>query len=88
LPRSRLKRRSGTSGTSVYTATIENSSPNLWYIPGHRFNWGPGADDAAPGFVAGLAAVHRKLEEAIRYIERNPKLVKSITSFPYIVKSL
>jgi hypothetical protein len=30
----------------------------------------------------------RKLEEAILYIERNPKLVKSITSFPYIVKSL
>jgi hypothetical protein len=32
-------------------------------------------------------AVHRKLEEAILYIERNPKLVRSITSFPYIVKS-
>ena len=35
-----------------------------------------------------IDAVHRKLEEAILYIERNPKLVKSITSFPYIVKSL
>ena len=32
-----------------------------------------------------IDAVHRKLEEAILYIERNPKLVKSITSFPYIV---
>ena len=31
--------------------------------------------------------VHAKLEEAALYIERNPKLVKSITSFPYIVKS-
>ena len=31
--------------------------------------------------------MHRKLEEAILYIERNPKLVRSITSFPYIVKS-
>ena len=29
-----------------------------------------------------------KLEEAALYIERNPKLVKSITSFPYIVRSL
>ena len=34
-----------------------------------------------------INAVHRKLEEAILYIERNPKLVRSITSFPYIVKS-
>ena len=33
-------------------------------------------------------AVRTKLEEAILYIERNPKTVKSITSFPYIVKSL
>jgi hypothetical protein len=29
-----------------------------------------------------------KLKEAILYIERNPKLVQSITSFPYIVNSL
>jgi hypothetical protein len=34
-----------------------------------------------------INAVHRKLEEAILYTERNPKLVRSITSFPYIVKS-
>ena len=32
--------------------------------------------------------VDAKLEEAALYIERNPKLVKSITSFPYIVRSL
>jgi putative transposase len=32
--------------------------------------------------------VYTKLEEAAFYIERNPKLVKSITSFPYIVKSI
>ena len=32
--------------------------------------------------------VYNKLEEAALYIERNPKLVKSITSFPYIVRSL
>ena len=29
-----------------------------------------------------------KLEEATLYIERNPKMVKSITSFPYIVGSM
>jgi hypothetical protein len=32
--------------------------------------------------------VHRKLEEAILYIERNPELVRSITGFPYIVTSI
>lgn len=35
-----------------------------------------------------MNAVYAKLEEAALYIERNPKLVKSITSFPYIVRSL
>ena len=35
-----------------------------------------------------MDAVRTKLDEAILYIERNPKTVKSITSFPYIVKSL
>jgi putative transposase len=34
-----------------------------------------------------IDAVRAKLEEAVLYIERNPKLVKSITSFPYIAKS-
>jgi hypothetical protein len=28
--------------------------------------------------------VNAKLDEAVLYIERNPKVVKSITSFPYI----
>ena len=32
--------------------------------------------------------VNAKLDEAAFYIERNPTLVKSITSFPYIAKSL
>jgi hypothetical protein len=32
--------------------------------------------------------VYGKLEEAALYIRRNPKIVKSITSFPYIAKSL
>jgi hypothetical protein len=32
--------------------------------------------------------VYAKLEDAALYIERNPPLVKSITSFPYIAKSL
>ena len=32
--------------------------------------------------------VCEKLEEAALYIERNPKMVKSITSFPYIVGSM
>jgi transposase len=34
-----------------------------------------------------IDAVRAKLEQAIVYIERNPKIVKSITSFPYIRKS-
>jgi len=34
-----------------------------------------------------MAEVHEKLEEAILYVDRNPKLVKSITSFPYIARS-
>ena len=34
-----------------------------------------------------MAEVHEKLEDAILYVDRNPNLVKSITSFPYIVKS-
>jgi transposase len=34
-----------------------------------------------------MHAVHAKLKEAILYIERNPELVRSITSFPYIVNS-
>jgi len=29
----------------------------------------------------------KKLKDAILYIKRNPKVVKSITSFPYIAKS-
>jgi DDE superfamily endonuclease len=34
-----------------------------------------------------MNAVHAKLEQAILYVESNPKTVKSITSFPYIVRS-
>jgi transposase len=34
-----------------------------------------------------IDAVCQKLHEAILYIERNPEIVKSITSFPYIAKS-
>ena len=32
--------------------------------------------------------VRAKLKQAILYIERNPAIVRSITSFPYIIKSL
>ena len=32
--------------------------------------------------------VRAKLQQAVLYIERNPNLVRSITSFPYIVNSL
>ena len=35
-----------------------------------------------------IDAVRAKLKQAILYIERNPKLVRSITSFPYIATSL
>ena len=35
-----------------------------------------------------IDAVRAKLKQAILYIERNNKLVQSITSFPYIVNSL
>jgi len=32
--------------------------------------------------------VYEKLVEAALYIERNPEMVKSMTSFPYIMNSL
>jgi hypothetical protein len=32
--------------------------------------------------------VYAKLEEAVLYIEYNPNVIKSITSFPYIARSL
>jgi hypothetical protein len=35
-----------------------------------------------------MSEVNAKLDEAALYIERNPPLVKSITSFSYIAKSL
>jgi hypothetical protein len=35
-----------------------------------------------------IDAVRAKLKQAILYIERNPAMVKSITTFPYIAKSL
>ena len=35
-----------------------------------------------------MDGVRAKLKQAILYIERNLKLVRSITSFPYIVNSL
>src|SRR5690242_4534788 len=35
-----------------------------------------------------IDAVRAKLKQAILYMERNPKLIRSITSFPYIVNSL
>jgi transposase len=34
-----------------------------------------------------IDAVRAKLKQAVLYIERNPTMVKSITSFPYIRKS-
>lgn len=34
-----------------------------------------------------IDAVRAKLHQAILYVERNPELVKSITTFPYIAKS-
>ena len=35
-----------------------------------------------------MDAVQAKLRQGILYIERNPELVKSITTFPYIAKSI
>jgi transposase len=35
-----------------------------------------------------MDAVHQKLKEAVLYIQHNPQIVKSITCFPYIIKSL
>jgi hypothetical protein len=35
-----------------------------------------------------IDAVRAKLKEAILYMERKPEIVKSITSFPHILKSL
>jgi hypothetical protein len=37
--------------------------------------------------IKSINEVHRKLEEAVLYVERDPRTVKSITSFPYIAKS-
>jgi transposase len=34
-----------------------------------------------------MDAVRAKLKQAVLYMERNPKLVRSITSFPYIANS-
>jgi hypothetical protein len=39
------------------------------------------------GSFKSMDEVYDKLEEAALYLERNPALVKSITSFPYIAKS-
>jgi hypothetical protein len=38
--------------------------------------------------LTSIDAVRAKLKQAILYIERNPTMVKSITTFPYIAKSL
>jgi hypothetical protein len=38
--------------------------------------------------VKSMDEVRPKLRQAILYIERNPNLVRSITSFPYILNSL
>jgi transposase len=56
-----------------------NPKENLWMKSGQKIvkNYALKSMDAA----------RQKLEEAILYIERNPKLVRSITSFPYIAKS-
>jgi hypothetical protein len=35
-----------------------------------------------------MEEVYSKLEEAALYIDHNPAIVKSITSFPYIAKSI
>jgi transposase len=35
-----------------------------------------------------IDAVRAKLEQAILHMERNPETAKSITSFPYILKSI
>ena len=35
-----------------------------------------------------MNAVRAKLREAVLYIERNPEIVKSITAFPHIAKSI
>jgi len=39
-------------------------------------------------FAESMDDVYAKLEQAALYIERNPALVKSITSFPYIARSI
>ena len=44
-------------------------------------------DHAPSARSSSVDAVRDKLRKAILYIERNPGIVKSITSFPYIAKS-
>ena len=55
-----------------------------------RHHEAEGTDDAIFKNYAlkSMDDVNAKLDEAAFYIERNPTLVKSITSFPYIAKSL
>ena len=50
--------------------------------------WDEIREDLKSYALISIDAVRTKLKHAILYIERNPKLVQSITSFPYIVKSL
>jgi hypothetical protein len=60
-------------------SAILRSRPNLRTAANRR---------GVPYALKSMDAVRAKLKQAILYIERNPKLVRSISSFPYIVNSL
>jgi len=55
-----------------------NPKENLWMKSANFKNYA----------LKSMDAVRAKLKQAILYIEHNPKLVRSISSFPYIVNSL
>jgi hypothetical protein len=81
----------------IITATNSRSLPILFYVFATLF---PRAEPSGKSLgrnsgkifknyaLKSMDEVYAKLEDAALYIERNPALVKSITSFPYITKSL
>lgn len=60
----------------------------LLFLPPYENLWDEIREKVFKNYaLKSIDAVHLKLNEAISYINRNPDLVKSIASFPYIAKS-
>jgi hypothetical protein len=63
-----------TTATNSYSPKL-NPPENLW-------------NEIRENYSRTMLDINAKLDEALFYVERNPTLVKSITSFPYIARSL